>query len=60
MFDPEQFNLKDATGDNNCGYRAIVLQLYSNEDKYDIIRNAVYNYLEQRKNLYTNYNFEHF
>ena len=59
-FDFDEFNLKDVTGDGNCGYRAIALQLYSNEEKYDTIRKAVYNYLEPRKNLYTNYNFEHF
>ena len=60
IFNSDEFNLIDVTGDGNCGYRAIALQLYSNEDNYDIIRNDVYNYLALRKNLYNNYNFEHF
>jgi len=59
-FNIDEFNLKDVTGDGNCGYRAIALQLYSNEENYDIVRKTVYNYLIPRKNLYTNYNFEHF
>ena len=53
------FHLEDVEGDGNCGYRCISLQLYGLEDNYHKIRESVYNYLNQNKNLYTDYTFEY-
>ena len=60
IFDPDEFTLVDVIGDDNRGYRAISLQIYSNEDYHYDIRNNVYTYLSNRKDLYKEYNFENF
>ena len=52
--------MEDVGKDGNCGYRALSLQLYNNEDNYNIVRTHVYNYLvlnyKTYKNEYTFFN----
>lgn len=49
IFNLEDFYLQNVTGDGNCGYRYISLQIYGTEEKYDSIRQDIYSYLTLNK-----------
>ena len=40
-FDVNDFIFRDVLSDGNCGYRALALQLYSNEDNFDTMRKDI-------------------
>lgn len=59
IFDKNEFYLQNVTGDGNCGYRCISLQLYGTENLNDNIRQEVFNYLDKNRTTYKEYNFEY-
>ena len=59
IFDKNEFYLQNVTGDGNCGYRCISLQIYGTENHNDNIRKEVFNYLDKNRTTYKEYNFEY-
>ena len=55
-FDVNDFIFRDVLSDGNCGYRALALQLYSNEDNFDTVRKDIYEYLNINKNSFNHLN----
>ena len=59
IFNLLEYRQKDVGKDGNCGYRAIALQLYSNENYHNLIRKDVYDYLTLKKDNFVGFNFEY-
>ena len=59
IFNLLEYRQKDLGKDGNCGYRAIALQLYSNENYHNLIRKDVYDYLTLKKDNFVGFNFEY-
>ena len=57
IYSKDYFKFQEVNVDGNCGYRAIALQIYGNENNYYIIRKNVYEYLNINKKHYSNLNF---
>ena len=57
--DKNEFYFADVKRDGNCGYRCIALQLFGSEEKYSKIRENVFNYLDNNRSNYNDYNFEY-
>ena len=52
------FWLENAEGDGNCGYRALALQIYENENFHYKIREDIYNYLKLNESNFSELNFQ--
>ena len=59
IYDINDYVIEDVISEGNCGYRALSLQLYKTEDKYDSIRKNVYNYLNNNRNQYAHLSFQY-
>lgn len=46
------FEIENVIGDGNCGFRVLSLQIYNDQDNYNIIRSHIYNYLNNNKDSY--------
>ena len=46
------FEIENEIGDGNCGFRALSLQIYNNQNNYNIVRSHIYNYLNNNKESY--------
>ena len=55
-FDKKDYIFRDVDKDGNCGYRALAVQLYCNENYFSNIRDNVYNYINLNKEQYKNLN----
>ena len=45
IYNLDDLYLQNVTGDDNCGYRNISLQIYGREEKYVSIRQDIYRFL---------------
>ena len=52
------FELENVEGDGNCGYRALVMQIYENENFHYKIREDIYNYLKLNASNFAELNFQ--
>ena len=58
IFPISSFELEDVEGDGNCGYRALALQLYEDENYHYKIREDIYNYLKLNSSNFSHLNFQ--
>ena len=58
IFPLTSFELEDVEEDGNCGYRALVLQIYENENYYYKIREDIYKYLKFNTSNFAHLNFQ--
>ena len=58
IFPLTSFELEDVEGDGNCGYRALALQIYENENYYYKIREDIYKYLKFNTSNFAHLNFQ--
>ena len=58
IFSLTRFELEDVEGDGNCGYRALALQIYENENYYYKIREDIYKYLKFNTSNFAHLNFQ--
>ena len=52
------FEFENVEGDGNCGYRALALQIYENEEYHYIIREDIYKYLKINSSNFSHLNFQ--
>ena len=45
----ENFYIENVEAEGNCGFRAISLQIYNDENNHQLVRSHIYNYLNQHK-----------
>jgi len=57
-YSKDDFIFQKVISDGNCGYRALALQIYGNEDYHSDIRNQIYTYLTLNKGNIPEQNFE--
>ena len=50
-----KFNIIEVAGDGNCLYRALAHQIYGNENIYNIIKDAIFDYLEIEEDYFSNF-----
>jgi len=58
MYKRDDFVFQNVINDGNCGYRALALQLFGNEDYHSDVRNQIYTYLTLNKGNIPEQNFE--
>ena len=52
IFNIKDFTVENVIGDWNCGYRSLALQLYNDQENYNIVRTYVYTVSNWINNLY--------
>ena len=58
IFPISDFELENVEGDGNCGYRALALQIYGDEECHYKIREDIYNYLKINASHFSELNFQ--
>ena len=58
MYKRDDFIFQKVINDGNCGYRALALQLFGNEEFHNDVRNQIYTYLTLNKSIIPEQNFE--
>ncbi len=58
LFPLNRFERENVEGDGNCGYRALALQIYEDEEFYYKIREDIYKYLKLNASNFSELNFQ--
>jgi hypothetical protein len=58
IYKRNDFSFQRVISDGNCGYRALALQLFGNEEFHSDVRNQIYTYLALNKGIIPEQNFE--
>ena len=48
----KDYKIEEVESDGNCGYRALSLQIYNDENSYNVIRAHVYTFLNTNLDFY--------
>ena len=48
----KDYKIEEVESDGNCGYRALSLQIYNDENSYNVIRTHVYTFLNTNLDFY--------